>query len=451
MSDFQDFIKEAGNVVPSKRQLEWFRTGFYAFIHFSPNTYTDLEWGLGNESPDIFDPKKLDCDQWVESVKAAGMKGVVITAKHHDGFCLWDTKYTDHNVMNSPCKRDIVKEVAKACERAGMKFGFYLSPWDRHSPLYGTDAYNNYYTSQLTELLTGYGEVFHIWFDGACGDMGKQDYNFRKYWELVRKYQPNATIFNDRGPDVRWCGNEEGTHRHAEWAVVPSELCGFAEMQTSPSPIIGSLAHMQNSDPDIGSLSNIMYSKGLVFAGAEIDMSIRKGWFWHEKEEPHSLDRLFNTYLNSVGGNACLNLNVPPNRDGLIDNRDVARLRELGAKINTELGKDHAEGATVERVTEMSDTQCVFEVTMKEAAKIRYIELAEDLTKGQRIETFKIELYNEDMSALQDYSVFNGTSVGFRKICCIARDLWDGIVSQKLKITITSARDRVMLDHVKVY
>lgn len=170
MSDFKDFVKAAGNVRPSKRQLDRLNMNFYAFVHFSPNTFTGLEWGLGNEDPAVFNPDRLDCDQWVEAIKSAGMTGAVITAKHHDGFCLWDTKYTDHNVMNSPLKRDVVKEFSDACRRGEIKFGFYLSPWDRHSPLYGTDAYNDFYANQLTELLTGYGEVFHVWFDGSCGE-----------------------------------------------------------------------------------------------------------------------------------------------------------------------------------------------------------------------------------------------------------------------------------------
>ena len=210
--EIRDFLKAAAHVKPSPRQMAWFDTEFYAFVHFTVNTYTNLEWGLGNEDEAIFNPVDLDCDEWVAAVKSAGMKGLVLTAKHHDGFCLWPSQYTEHCVKNSPWKNgkgDVVRECADACRRGGIKFGVYLSPWDRNSPYYGTDAYNDYYCNQLTELLTNYGELFMVWFDGACGEgpNGKrQVYDFDRYISLIRKYQPNASIFNDHGPDVRWCG-----------------------------------------------------------------------------------------------------------------------------------------------------------------------------------------------------------------------------------------------------
>ena len=218
-----DFLKEAAHVRPTQNQLDWFDTETYAFIHFSPNTYTGLEWGTGKEPESVFSPTKLDCDQWVEAIKAAGMRGMVLTAKHHDGFCLWPSAFTEHSVKNSPFRGDVVREAAEACRRGNLKFGFYLSPWDRNSPLYGTPAYNDYFCSQLTELLTGYGEIFYVWFDGACGEgpNGKrQEYDWERYFELVHRLQPHAVIFN--GPDVRWCGNEAGKARYAEWAVVPA-------------------------------------------------------------------------------------------------------------------------------------------------------------------------------------------------------------------------------------
>ncbi|MBQ9717116.1 MAG: alpha-L-fucosidase, partial [Clostridia bacterium] len=229
--EFKEFLKSAAAVKPSERQMNWFDTEFYAFVHFTVNTYTALEWGLGNEDPAIFNPSDLNCDDWVEAVKSAGMKGLVLTAKHHDGFCLWPSAYTDHSVKSSPWKDgkgDVVRECAEACARGGIKFGVYLSPWDRNSKYYGTDAYNDYYCNQLTELLTNYGELFMVWFDGACGEGPngkKQTYDFDRYIALIRKYQPNACIFNDFGPDVRWCGNEAGQARRAEWAVVPTDFC----------------------------------------------------------------------------------------------------------------------------------------------------------------------------------------------------------------------------------
>ncbi|MDY4939485.1 MAG: alpha-L-fucosidase, partial [Oscillospiraceae bacterium] len=328
-----EFLKEAARVVPSKRQLDWFEMERYAFVHYGVNTYTDREWGEGTEDEKIFNPTALDCDQWVEAVKSAGLKGLILTAKHHDGFCLWPSKYTEHSVKNSPYKGDVVREAAEACKRGGIKFGFYLSPWDRNSKYYGTPEYNDYFCNQLTELLTGYGDIFCVWFDNACGEGEngkKQEYDFPRYFELIRKYQPNAVIFNDAGPDVRWCGNEAGTGRHAEWAVVPKELCFRAEAQTGAGPEAGSLDGVYNSDADIGALSQIRYSRGLCFVPSEFDMSIRPGWFYHAGEEPHSVERLMRTYITSVGGNGCFNLNVPPMPNGRFDPRDIRRLAEFG-------------------------------------------------------------------------------------------------------------------------
>ena len=225
--------------MPSQRQLDWFEMERYAIVHFGVNTFTDREWGEGTEDEAIFDPKKLDCDQWVEAIKSAGLKGMILTAKHHDGFCLWPSKYTEHSVKNSPFQGDVVREAAEACRRGGIKFGFYLSPWDRNSKLYGTPAYNDYFCSQLEELLTGYGDIFCVWFDNACGEGEggrKQVYDFPRYFEMIRKYQPNAVIFNDFGPDTRWCGNEAGVARHSEWAVVPERAVLLQRGADRPRP-----------------------------------------------------------------------------------------------------------------------------------------------------------------------------------------------------------------------
>lgn len=442
----KDFLKTAASVKPSKRQLDWFDTEFYCFVHFSPNTYTDLEWGYGNEDPAIFNPVKLDCDQWVEAIKSAGMKGMVLTAKHHDGFCLWNTKYTEHSIKNSPLKIDIVKEASEACRRGGIKFGFYLSPWDRNSKLYGTPEYNDYYKAQLTELLTNYGEIFYVWFDGACGEGPngrKQEYDFPGYIELIRKYQPNAVIFNDFGPDVRWCGNESGTARYAEWSVVPSELCFRSEIQTPPSPMAGDLSYMYNPDNDIGSLSNIIYSKGLVFAGSEIDMSIRRGWFWHENEDPHSLERLFNTYIGSVGANTGFNLNVPPNRDGLFDERDIARLREFGELLRTEFANEIKYES--ETVVADNNGQCIIDLKLDKPANIKYVVLQEDIAQGQRVETFIIQGRNEYGEFDAHSKNYKGTCIGHKKICRVNMN------TDCVRIFVTSARDTVNFRSIKLY
>ena len=227
MSKTPDFVKYAASIVPSERQLKWQELEFYAFFHFGINTYTNSEWGNGNEDPELFNPEKLDCRQWVKICQLAGMKAVILTCKHHDGFCLWPSAYTDHSVRSSKWrdgKGDVVAECAKACKEFGLKFGVYLSPWDRHEPTYGSgEAYNRFFLNQLRELLTGYGDIFCVWFDGACGEgpNGKvQQYDWESYYKLIRELQPEATI-NITGPDVRWCGNEAGVCRASEWSVVP--------------------------------------------------------------------------------------------------------------------------------------------------------------------------------------------------------------------------------------
>ncbi|MCI8691404.1 MAG: alpha-L-fucosidase [Lachnospiraceae bacterium] len=455
-----NYIREAAAVAPSKRQLLWYDTGFYGFIHFGMNTFTDREWGDGTEPESLFNPEKLDCAQWARSLKEAGMKGMILTAKHHDGFCLWPSKYTEHSVKNSPCKRDVVGEAAKACREAGLRFGVYLSPWDRNSSYYGSPEYNDYYCNQLEELLTGYGELFCIWFDGACGEGPngrKQVYDFPRYVELVRKYQPDAVIFYDKGPDVRWCGNEAGTGRLSEWAVVPGELCTLAERQTGPGPMAeeGDLGYLYNTDSYIGGMSSILYSKGLVFAPAEVDTSIRPGWFWHSQEEPRPLKTLFRIYMASVGGNACLNLNVPPNRDGLLDERDVKRLKELRALLDQELG--HPLEARVEKRPGGYATQPEYLITLeKPVARVKYVELMEDIAKGQRVESFRVEAMFPDGN---QFPLFQGTTVGNRKICQLTdpfaeqnRLLDDsGDKIDRLLVKVTAARDEVFLKSIRIF
>ena len=441
--DYTEFMKAAAHVKPSARQMAWYDTEFYAFVHFTVNTYTDLEWGLGNEDEKIFNPYDLSCDEWVEAVKSAGMKGLVLTAKHHDGFCLWPSKYTEHSVKNSPWKNgqgDVVRECAEACRRGGIKFGVYLSPWDRNSKYYGTPEYNDYYCSQLTELLTNYGELFMVWFDGACGEGPngkKQVYDFERYIALIRKYQPNACIFNDHGPDVRWCGNEAGQARREEWAVVPSELCFRSEVQTGPGPLEGDLSFLYNSDQEIGELGRILYSKGLVFTGAEIDMSIRPGWFYHANEEPHSLDRLFRTYVNSCGANTSFNLNVPPMPSGRFDPRDIARLKELGEALENAFGESKKVPVTVTRIDTGSDTQAKFEIRLPEKTSVRFVNLMENIAEGQRIESFRLLANGQ--------CIYNGHTVGHRKLC------WVNAECDALTLFITGARDTVDMREIGVY
>ncbi len=480
-------MKEAAEVKPSPRQIAWYDTGFYAFVHFGVNTFTNREWGDGTEDERIFNPEKLDCDQWVSAIKSAGMKGLVLTCKHHDGFCLWPSKYTEHSVKNSPFGRDVVREASEACRRGGIRFGVYLSPWDRNSPFYGTPEYNDYFCNQLTELLTGYGEIFTVWFDNACGEGPngkKQVYDFPRYIRLIRELQPNAVIFNDFGPDTRWCGNEGGIARHSEWAVVPQELTVYAEVQSGPGPLSdrGNLSYIYSSDQEIGTMSNILFTKGLAFCPAEINMSIRPGWFWHQEEEPHSLQRLYRTWLTSYGRNAGLNLNIPPNRDGLLDERDVRRLKEFGALIEKEFGQPilTLEGADIRPETDepmlLGDQrkaglvapyqapgslyQPLYRLKLPRAIpqeEIRHVTVEEEISLGQRVESFQIIACYQDGT---DYPIYQGTCIGNRAIC----ELGDPFADQNpltddrenhlvtdLLLKITASRGPVVLRKIAVY
>lgn len=410
-----EILQLAAEVRPSRRQLEWYRNPFYAFVHFGVNTFTGCEWGDGTEDPAVFNPSSLDCDQWARAIKAAGMRGMVLTAKHHDGFCLWPSRYTEHSVKNSPFRGgrgDVVLEAAQACQRAGLEFGIYLSPWDRNSPLYGTDEYDAYYKNQLTELLTGYGKIFHIWFDGACGEGvngRRQNYDFPGYVRLIRRYQPNATIFSDHGPDVRWIGNEAGVVRDAEWAVVPHELTWLAEEKVS-LPQNPGLERIECPWASLGDSFIVRQARGLSFCPAEADMSIRKGWFYHEQEAPMPAERLFDTYLNTVGRNAGFHLNVPPGPDGLLDKRDVACLAQLGELIRTAFSHEITAEAVV-----TSEGPGLFRVALPGRCRVSCVELCEPIARGQRVESFMLTAADETYGWTQ--YLCQGTTIGARRLC----------------------------------
>lgn len=464
-----NFLREAARVKPSQKQLDWFELEFYAFIHFGPNTFTDREWGDGTEREAVFNPQKLDCDQWVEAIKSAGMKGMVLTAKHHDGFCLWPSAYTEHSVKNSPCKKDVVWEAAQACKRGGIKFGFYLSPWDRNSRYYGTPAYNDYFCNQLTELLTQYGDIFYVWFDNACGEGPngkKQEYDFPRYFDLIHKYQPQAVIFNDFGPDVRWCGNEAGQTRPAEWSVVPARLRD-TEKVASESQQEDDDSFRQKTlntmDLDLGSREIVAKEKDLIWYPAEVDTSIRPGWFYHASEDDkvRSLEELLHIYENSVGGNAMLLLNIPPTREGLIHENDVKRLREIGeyrkkafsqnllteAVLEAEPGEN---GHGIEGVREdnyetfykPADGVREVRITVRFPAEtaVSFVVLKENIKLSQRIERFEIRDGKDNV-------LYEGTTVGYQKI---AR-LKESVKADELRICILDSRVCPTLAFVGVY
>jgi alpha-L-fucosidase len=300
--------------VPTPAQLAWQQMEYCAFIHFGMNTFTDQEWGEGRVDPSTFNPSSLDCRQWARVVMEAGMKGMIITAKHHDGFCLWPSSTTSYSVKNSSWregKGDVLKEMSAACREFGLKFGVYISPWDRNHPLYGTPAYNRVYKEQWREVLTGYGDVFEAWLDGANDQKKRMVYDFDGFFRTIRKYQPGAVIFSDAGPDIRWTGNERGIAGETNWSTRDNEgsFPGFADEKA-----------LNTGDED-----------GPSWIPAECDVSIRPGWFYHATEDTRlkSVDELMNIYYSSVGRNASLLLNIGVDRRGLVNEHDIERLMEF--------------------------------------------------------------------------------------------------------------------------
>ena len=455
-------IIQAAKVVPSKRQIEWQEMEFYGFIHYTVNTYTDMEWGMGTESPEIFNPTEFDADQWVEVFKSAGMKGLILTCKHHDGFCLWPSPYTEHSVKNSPWKDgkgDIVREVSDACRKAGIKFGVYLSPWDRHEQTYGTDEYNEYFKNQLRELLTEYGDIFCVWFDGACGEgpNGKrQVYDWEGYYSVVRELQPNAVI-SVCGPDVRWCGNEAGHCRTSEWSVVPATLRDEESIQDNSQKVDdGEFAKRINfQDDDLGSREMILDVVKLVWYPAEVNTSIRPGWFYHASEDDKvkSIDELLKVYYGSVGGNATFLLNIPPDKRGLIHETDAARLAEFGQVISKMFEENLATGAVVQGDETMSDQyraanildgnketywcpkegteQASLVIELNDTKVFNRAVIQEHISSGQRIESFIMEYWHNDSWN----ELYQGTVVGYKRICC-----FETVETNKVRIRITSSR-----------
>jgi alpha-L-fucosidase len=409
---------KAARVVPSERQLRWQALEFQAFVHFGMNTFTDREWGEGTEDPRLFNPSDFDADQWVEAVRAAGIRGLIVTAKHHDGFCLWPSRFTGHSVKASPWKDgkgDVVGEVAEACRKGGLAFGVYLSPWDRHDPSYGDSPhYNEHFKSQLRELLTDYGEISEVWFDGACGEgpNGKrQVYDWAGYFALIRELQPGSVI-SIMGPDARWIGNEAGVTRESEWSVIPVVGSDDAPDEKNPGGIAG-LDAQANDLGSFGRIAEVARQGGrLLWYPGQVDVSIRPGWFYHaaEDDKVKSLDHLLDIYYTSVGGNAQLLLNIPPDRRGRIHENDAARLKELGDRLRETFAVNLAEGSKTEINTEISFHDGIDErgratgyskrgimallCTLGEARAFNAAMIMEDTRQGQHVETFAFDVWD---------------------------------------------------------
>ncbi len=402
------------SVVPTPSQQRLQDKPFYAFFHFGMNTANDREWGCGSEVASDFDITKIKPEQWVKTVKAAGMTGVILTCKHHDGFCLWNTGTTDFNVMNSPMGKDIVKAVSDECHKQGIEFGVYLSPWDMHEPTYGTEQYNDYFIRQLTELCGNYGELFEVWFDGAKGANAKAfTYDWHRYYKLIRTMQPNANIAIC-GEDIRWVGNEAGKARKNEYSVVPASLKQCEAIEKNSQNAEGDAARLQKvdtMDEDLGSRNILKNNANLSWYPAEVDVSIRKGWFYHKKDDRtvKSARRLFKIYLTSVGNNCTLLLNIPPTDKGVICAKDVRNLKALGKKINDITAYPVLE----QNIGELKADQGYLEFNFDSEKKLKYFVISEDLAYSQRIEKFDLYIKKPNGSYKRAYQ---GTIVGAKKI-----------------------------------
>ena len=385
--------------IPSRAQLQWQENELALFVHFGVNTFTDREWGTGEEDPDVFQPTDLDTDQWARVAKETGFKTIILTAKHHDGFCLWPSKYTDHSVESSSWRDgqgDVVAELQESCRAAGINMGLYLSPWDRHEPSYGEQVeYNEYYVAQLRELASGYGPLFEMWFDGAKGkDAKDMSYDLDVYWAVARQLQPRA-VLAIVGPDIRWVGNERGKAGETCWSLV--------------NPSKGGREYLNTGDPE-----------GTVWSPAESDVSLRRGWFWHKDEDPKSLKECMDIYFKSVGHNSKLLLNVPPNMQGRFSDEDVKRLMEFRSAVDAIFDRNLAADGGAEAVTVRGDsaaysaTQVLdgdlrtywapaggrsdgkIELDFRKPISFNVVCLQEPIHMGQRVKKYRVDVRTSD-------------------------------------------------------
>ena len=451
--------------VPSASQLAWHKMETNAFIHFTTNTFTGLEWGNGDEKETVFNPTAVDAGQWAKTLQETGFKTMILTCKHHDGFCLWPSKYTEHSIKNSPYKKgkgDIVREASDACKKYGLKFGAYLSPWDRNQATYGKPEYITYYRNQLKELFTQYGPIVEMWFDGANGGNGYYGgaketrkingatyYDWPKTLDMIRGIQPNVVFFSDAGPGVRWVGNESGLAGETNWNSISTDTI-FA------------------GKPNVEKLLNTGSPDGNKWIPAEVDVSIRPGWFYHaaEDEKVKTPERLFEIYLTSVGRGSTLLLNIPPDKRGLFNEIDVQSLkgfRELlnktfadnlakdavvtassyrgkskaYAPANITDGKEHTYWATDDNITTGS-----VEIALDKPAIVQYITLQEYIQLGQRVKSFTVEVWKDN--AWQQ--VASATTIGYKRILKITP-----VETSKIKISITDAKACPVISNVEIY
>ncbi len=427
--------------IPTEDQVKWQQMEYYMFVHFGPNTFTNVEWGDGKEDPRLFNPADVDCRQWASVAKAAGMRGIIITAKHHDGFCLWPSKYSTHTVRESPWKDgkgDLLKELSEACREYGLKFGVYLSPWDQNHPAYGTAEYNQIFANTLDEVLSGYGDVFEQWFDGANGegeDGKKQKYDWPLYHSVVYKNQPHAIIFSDIGPGCRWMGNERGVAGETNWSTLNTE--GYGPGLDAPSVEV-----LNRGDEG-----------GKNWVPAETDVSIRPGWFYSPDtdDKVKSVEKLMDIYYTSVGRNANLLLNVPPDRRGRIHPNDSVRLMGFRKALDEAFANDLIQGAEIKAdnvrgnssrfsasnvldddyntywTTDDARISPVIEIDLKENKRFNRLLLQEYIPLGQRVTSFNVKYWDNVQNDWSDLT--EGTTIGYKRIL-----RFPSVETSKLKI-----------------
>ncbi|MBX2966217.1 MAG: alpha-L-fucosidase [Cyclobacteriaceae bacterium] len=440
---------EPYGATPTQSQLTWHELEYYMFIHFGPNTFTNVEWGLGNEDPQIFNPTQLDCRQWAATARQAGMKGIIITAKHHDGFCLWPSTYSTHTVRESAWKNgegDVLKELSEACREYGLKFGVYLSPWDRNHPEYGTPQYNEVFVNTLEEVLTNYGEIFEQWFDGANGEGSngkKQEYDWQLFNNTVYKHQPNAIIFSDAGPGCRWVGNENGFVGLTNWNTLNIE-------------------NLYPGFPDYHELTE-GHEDGTHWVPGECDVSIRPGWFYSPDtdDKVKSVEQLREIYFSSIGRGANLLLNVPVDRRGLIPAGDSLRLMEFRQEIentfknkldkpsritaSSQLKNYPVENLLDEELSTLwaaTENQSWVVLEYDEAVTFNLLVLQEGIAYGQRIKEFAVEVWDDNAYR----EIARQTTIGYKRILEL-----DETTTTKIRISILNSKAPAVLAGVGVY
>lgn len=445
--------------IPTQAQLDWHDMKMNAFIHFTINTFTDREWGMGSESPKEFNPTALDVDQWISVLKDTGFKGVILTCKHHDGFCLWPSKYTDHDIASSPFmdgKGDIVRLVSDACKKNGLKFGVYLSPWDRNHKDYGRDEYITYYRDQLNELFDTYGPVFEMWFDGANGGDGYYGganekrridgstyYDWPTTLDLVREKNRDIIFFSDAGPGVRWVGNERGLAGETNWNNISTDT-------------------LYAGKAGIEKLLNTGHENGADWVPAETDVSIRPGWFYHAKEDTmvKSPERLFEIYMTSVGRGSVLLLNIPPDRRGLFHEEDVKALKGFKQLLDTEFKTNLALNAKASASNTRGDQYAASNLIDNDAASywatddevktatieikldglktVKYIVLKEYINLGQRVKSFSIQSGSGETLA-------TGTTIGHERILKVASE------TDVIRVLIEDSKACPLISAIEIY